>query len=195
VTLQADLIVEGKVSAIDEAAGTFELAVSQVLAGPDEPTRLDVNQLRNWPCASRYGPYAVGQMGLFFLRRIRDEDGKVLDRPLTVLGLGNEGECPVDGDEVLLSGPGWTGSPYEMRAGFGSERWMVASRREVVSAVQSLRESFQWKYYLTGRDHFPVSSLRQTCTEAELEARMSSSRMMKYMVEWHRGIRPGPTGR
>jgi hypothetical protein len=118
----------------------------------------------SWTCETRYAPYELGQRAVFFLQQERNKDGSIkASRPWFCMG--TEGECLFDGDKVNFN------------------RWLPLPLPEFAAAIRGLRERFEWEYGPSRRgDAYPESLLRQTCTDAELEAFLDSSVLARAMV-------------
>ena len=199
LALRADLIVDGVIVRFEEtratdygndsANPTFAIRVVEVLAGQGGAPGLTINEFRDWDCAQRYAPYEVGQRAIFFLRHERNEDGSIVPgKPFDCMGAGNDGECPVVGENVLYKGFGLQIKGRDEMDAFGHPFVGLASpRNEFVAAVTGLRGCFEWKDGPRTK-HVNHSTLedraliRQTCTDAELEALMSSSELARAMV-------------
>lgn len=189
LALQADLVVEGTIAAVgarpegapEETVPTFTLRVDEVVAGTCEARTLVVEQFEDWMCAQRWAPYRAGQRGVFHMRYRRDARGKVVDdAPLSVMGAGNEGECPI------LDG-------VAFREAFMSSETIAAKRKSVLidghdvhgvpvrceelrAAVRGLRACYRWDTTPEeDRRHFAPAGLRQVCSGEELAAFEQSS--------------------
>ncbi len=192
LVLQADLIVDGVVAGIDGATldtqkhnSTITLAVKEWIAGPRPVASVRVRQFANWACAHRYAPYAEGQRAVFFLNHARGEKGEpLIDQPLRVMSAGNEGECPIVGDDVLHLDWRMKDFPKEKRIAFGHEYFgLVTPRKDFVAAVRGLRQCFEWPFTPSqGKPNHPREAIHQTCSEAELAAFMESSAIARAMV-------------
>jgi hypothetical protein len=103
------------------------------------------------------------------------------------MGAGNEGECPVVGEKVLHQGIGLKDLSRDRVESFGHPfSGVVSSRAEFIEAVRRLRSCFEWQ---AGPPKKRVADyrqallrLRQTCTNAELEAFMASSDLARAIV-------------
>ena len=200
LALKAELVVEGAVVDYDRPRAplfpfpperpSFHIEVSEVIAGfaGGAPT-LEVEQHLDTTRARRYAPYERGQRAIFFLRRPRNASGEVrTDRPWLVLGTGTEGECPVvfappTGPQALLEGHGLELERVATGVFGHLYQGVRVPRDELVHAVRGLRRCFSWPSLprnLGGP--FPLSSLRRTCSRAELGSFLASSELARALV-------------
>lgn len=192
LALQADVILEGTIVALHGSDGpvgpdgpdVLEVAVHDVIVGPPELERepherhVRIVAFRDWMCAQRHVPYATGQHSIFFLEYRRDEAGRLLGEPLSVMGAGNEGERSVDEDEV----PGKPGGGEAVRARRVRFGGLVVSPAELASAVTSLRECFTWQRGPAGPVRYPEERLHQTCSDFQLWSRMDASALFEAVI-------------
>ncbi len=156
LALQADWIVEATILRIDAPRRGFlsrdkirpmmTLRVHAVIAGTLEGDELEVLQFNDWTCASRYAPYRPGQHSVFHLSRELTPDGELdpdgLPRPI---GGGNEGECPIAGDQLLHQAFGWRDTErLEHAVRDVKYRGVATDKVEYVEAVRGLRRCFLW---------------------------------------------------
>jgi len=194
LALQADLIVDGTVLAADSPcvwrfseearSAVFTVRVNALVAGECSSSEVEVRQFANWICASRYAPYRVGQRSLLHLAYARDDDGEpLLDRPLSVLSAGNEGECPISGERVFSSADGWKEvEPRLLPIGDDEYFGVAAPLSDYTAAVAGLRRCFRWERAPDDALRFARGGPRQTCTDEELTALKRSSGVARRLV-------------
>jgi hypothetical protein len=132
---RADLVALGTVAGTTER--TFSFEIDRTIRGrPGAPRaekgeRVEVKKFRNWTCAQRWKEYSTGQRAVLFMALRSGE--------WSVLGAGNEGEMPVQGDWVFVdvnvaqAFDSWT----VYGASYSGGRFPL---REVVEALETRRD-------------------------------------------------------
>lgn len=198
LALAADLVVVGTVGEcgaprhefdppFTQPAATFVLRVEEVVAGDVEPGDLVVRQFQDWTCASRYTRYREGQRALFHLAYDRTPEGEIdASEPPRPMGGGNEGECPLKGDDVLVEGYGWPNHEWEVhllgKNGNYGFRGIAVPRSEYVEAVRGLRRAFRWLRDPDCPYRLTRGMIAQQVEDDELELFRSSSTTAGRMV-------------
>jgi hypothetical protein len=128
---QADVIVDGTITNIDER--TFTLETKSVIAGLVSTKSLRVSKFFDWTCARRWAPYAAGQRVLLFLEK--NEVGN-----WRVLGAGNEGEFPIAEGCVFSIFPHFSSSDQEPHIVYGKPfTGFAADAAALTRGLRSLR--------------------------------------------------------
>jgi len=97
---QSELVLHGQI--VRNAAQVFDLEVFQVAKGEYKRDYIRIAKFKNWSCAGRWTPYAVGQEMLVFLQK------DLLNDQWTITGAGNEGEMPIENDLLYYKTTGDT---------------------------------------------------------------------------------------
>jgi hypothetical protein len=110
----SELIVEGKI--IHVSLFTVRIEILEVVKGElTTKKKLTVSKFSNWECASRWSEYKKGQTELLFLVR---NDLRIVWKPI---GIGNEGEMPIENDFLYYSkmyGIDSTSQKFQLDEGF-----------------------------------------------------------------------------
>ena len=196
LALFADLVVVGVIR--DVRLETFVVDVEERISEREPAARtLEVRKFVDWTCASRWTTYAVGQRSLFYLRRPRPKPGE--DPGPThprVLGLGNEGECPVTGEPASarrtihthLYKVVWVGresvltghEPENLDAYGASIRGVPIQYGDHAAAVRGLRQAFRWH---GGYDSGDDARIEQVAADAEVDALAERSWFARLLVQ------------
>jgi len=130
--VHADVIVAGEIATVSEE--TFTVSVATGFVGAAAGDTLEVARFRDWPCASRWEPYAAGQ-SVFLMLSTDDAGG------LRILSAGGEGESPARGGNLYLRGHGLPGEAEPLVE--GSWRTGVPAGTDAVAAsVAALRRCY-----------------------------------------------------
>lgn len=190
LALQSDVIAIGTIVAIDFTAfasegDTFAIRVDELVSGEVRSAQLRVHRAEP---GRRHPFYEVGQRSLFHLVLERDAQGVVLpDEPLRVMGAGNEGECPLAGDDLVHQAFEWEDVEAAKHEAFGHALWGVAApAEEYAAAVAGLRALFRWDRGERRDTVFPSSELRQLGAPAAVAELEASSHTAARLV---RGVR------
>ena len=137
----SDLVVLGRVEEI--ASDVLRLEVDEVLRGAEPGGSLEVVRVERWPSGDpRRGPYEAGQEFVLLLRAEPPGD----TARWRIIGLGGEGELPVESDWVYLEGrPLPIQEPHRRLVHAGE---IEAQRFAVGCFVDALRrygECFRWR--------------------------------------------------
>jgi hypothetical protein len=169
LVLASEAIVYGEIVAL--SAETFELRVDEHVAGPvPVGRRMTVHRFQDWMCAQRWVPYATGQRAVYFLR--------LHEGAWHVQSAGGEGEMPVAGDRVHVSGaysalaPSGT-NPYDrLTVHGGTYSGFTLARSDLLAAVRAARACH--RATLTNDTYRRIASVRMTCAEADARAARST---------------------
>ncbi|MCY3002528.1 MAG: integrin alpha [Planctomycetota bacterium] len=137
LVLGADAIALGRIVALDEHK--FEVVITRQISGVTLADRVVMYRFVNWTCARRWAPYAIDQELVLFLRR--SYNGKHWRR----LGAGCEGEMPLLGSEVGLSGFFVNDVPLEQVAiGTRDVSLQRVPLADLEAGIRFLREHFEY---------------------------------------------------
>lgn len=175
----ADLIVTGKISALDPLKFTVE--ISQVVAGSHEGTTVAVPRYINTKAAKRWAKYAEGEMVMLFLR---NDNGNY-----KIMGEGGEGEKLIMGEEICLDS---RGEGLKNRFGYHatpSGANIYAEKvpmQDFIGSVQDVRGcakvSYVEKVFVDQhKEMHPVTTI--TCEPAQKDAIYSKSWVYATMME------------
>lgn len=92
MAIKADKIVYGTIDQLE--SDTFKLSIEGSLTG--DGGSLTIHRFEDWPCASRWTDYRVGQKVFLFLQSF--------DGGLHIMSAGGEGEFPIKDTSVYLHG-------------------------------------------------------------------------------------------
>jgi hypothetical protein len=166
LVLSSDAIVSGEIVAL--SSRTFVLRVDEHAFGPVTAGRtMRVHRFQNWPCASRWARYAVGQRVVLSLQRERDGSWQIQSS-------GGEGEMPVDGDRVFVSpaysalAPAGVDVYAQHSVHGGAYAGFSLSRAELLAAVRAARACYRPSF--AHGQYGPLSGVAVSCSEAELRA-------------------------
>jgi hypothetical protein len=135
---QSDLVLVGEITRLE--AEQFELTISETLAGNHKSSTIVIQRFKNWPCASRWAPYEVGQKVLICLHKVVDEkSGSVTCK---IRSGGGEGEMPIVAGVVHSRGVGVKDVPIERCQVYGKEvSFWKFTLENIRARVKSLRET------------------------------------------------------
>ncbi|MCA8921965.1 MAG: hypothetical protein KDD82_09165 [Planctomycetes bacterium] len=155
----SDLVVVGTIVELGDEA--FVLKVETRIAGAEGQETVEVLRFKDWPCAVRWTPYAVGQRVLVCAVRVKDKDG--VER-LKLRSGGGEGEMPIEDGKLRLRGrgapdaaPGKNPLPLD----------------QALETIRAFRRCFK---LTLAREVYPqLDTVEQTATAEELAAFRASS--------------------
>lgn len=171
----AQLIVAGEVSNVKDQ--TFTLRPTLTLAGEAPSAEIEVVKFipNRFEGAPRPGPYKPGQSFLWFL--IKDPKDQLQNR-WKILGIGGEGEMPLQDGFVYFHGRNVAGIP------FGSYRVHEVERNiqryeaaQLFDAVKGYRSCFVWK---AGKTERPEPT--RICDTAAFDQLARRSSIHKYLA-------------
>lgn len=137
----SDLILVGEITRVLDRS--FELTISERLAGTYSEDKITIVRFRDWPCARRWAPYKVGQRVLVCLaikKRRSEADGKEVE-VYRVRSGGNEGEMPIVGDHAYYLGSDVKLKTESLEA-FGHS---LRAKKLTLSQVRSLVKKYRGK--------------------------------------------------
>ena len=100
VALQADLIVVGKIVAVDEK--TYSFKITEYIKGTSD-TIINVEPFQEWICDKRYDTVEIGQNLILFLRK---------NNNTFALINASTGEIPILAEKITLKGEEYTYGDY-----------------------------------------------------------------------------------
>jgi len=168
----ADVIVRGVIVNVNETS--FTLRVSEVLAGREDATELEVLRFVDWTCSHRWKPYAVGQEEVAFLQRLDDKEMRDTGAEFKLLSAGDEGEWEIVGSEVSAQGFRVPGGRIDDQ-GEHPGQWLPLG--VVLDAIRDYRGCFSVHGH--GRDW----EVRKLCAPRELEQYRRRSTIHEYLVQ------------
>lgn len=168
----ADVIVRGEIVKVNEKS--FTLRVSEILAGREDATELDVLQFVDWTCSHRWKPYAVGQEEVAFLRRLDDKEMRETGANFALLSAGDEGEWEIVSSEISVQGFRIPGGRVDDQ-GEHPGQWLPLD--VVLDAIRHYRRCFS--VHGDGRNR----EVRKLCATRELEQYQRRSTVHEYLVQ------------
>jgi hypothetical protein len=171
----AQLIVVGEVSKVKE--GSFTLRPTQTLAGAASAGEIEVLQFtpNRFEGAPRTAPYKTGQTFLLFL--IHDEKHPT-EGAWRILGIGGEGEMPVEDGFVYFHGRNVEGLPFGSYTVHGAVRKIQRfDAQKFFDAVKGYRLCFAWKPDKENR-----LEPTRLCDETSLERYASASDIHRHLA-------------
>lgn len=171
----AQLIVLGEVTKVSNH--TFSLRVSQQLAGATAANEIEIRQYipSKFEGSPRPAPYAIGQSFLLFLTPGKPSP---TDSAWTIMGIGGEGEMPIEGDFIYFHGRNVEGLPFESHQVHKAQRSIQRFvSQEFFDAVKKYRFCFEWK---PGKEGRPEPA--KTCDEAAIAKYAQVSAIHSYLA-------------
>ena len=157
---RADIIAIGSVAEVHQ--DTFRFQVHEVLRGPVavEPQELVVIRFRNWPCATRWAPYAEAQRLILFLQEHSSADRSIWQ----IIGAGGEGEVVVEsGTAYVHQAEGQEDHHFDLAEGrFHGESVPL---EQFIPAIADYASLFTWPF---GWE--TPQTIKQLASNAEVEA-------------------------
>jgi hypothetical protein len=156
------LILEGAVSRLDKE--NYQFRIKRVLAGRYTQKTITIKRFRNWTCAQRWAPYAVGQKMVVALRKLKPNSARWVVR-----SAGGEGEMPLLKKAVLVRGLMLAGWPKSGTHQLGKHQHygQLVPLAEFSRLVSTLRQCFRFR--MSGR-WFRVDGAKRTCSARDLAA-------------------------
>ena len=96
----SDAVVVGEIVKVD--AQTFSLRSEDVLAGSVSETDLVIVRFKDWTCASRWKPYAVGQREVAFLYELPPDNARQTRARYGLRSAGDEAEWEIRDDRISV---------------------------------------------------------------------------------------------
>jgi hypothetical protein len=159
---QADLIALGSIVSLEPSVFTFR--VERTLHGRPEAQIL-VRRFRDWPCASRWTSYQIGQRLILFLAVVPPAKGR--SEAFAILGAGDEGEMLVEKDRVYYQPHPDQGRRSRDHAVSGGAFYgAVAPLGDVLDALSTYRQMY--KVLLDA--HGWGRAVRRIATPAQVDA-------------------------
>lgn len=199
----ADLVVSGRILAVnapgpsraaqDQPPPTFLLEVESVVAGATSAKEIEVRCFEDWTCAARWAPYAIGQREILFLR-----EPPVNSTVCTIIGSGDEGEMPLEGDTVFAHGYGIRGHvvPGPSREEESQVSGSKVGLTEFAAAVRGFRENYSFEFASRGKW---IGSVQPKRDPAAIAAYVATSPMARHLHEdarassvWRGPVEPQP---
>jgi hypothetical protein len=168
---RADLIVVGQIRSVNGTQLRF--AATEILKGyADTSFPLRIQTFTDWSCASRWTPYRSGQRLVLFLEWTPDGAGV---SSLRIVGAGDEGEAPIQGDRVYFQAPEERVEEHQV---FGAAFYGAsAPLSSLTDAVRQYGRMFEWSFPF--RD-WP--SIRQVGSDADVRAFRSRTDLHRRLV-------------
>jgi hypothetical protein len=170
----ARLIVSGSVTSAEGDA--FVLHVDRVLAGETPPSEIEVTQFHpsRFEGGARSVPYRAGQSFLLFLAEDQEKKGGTR---WNIIGIGGEGEMPVDAGFVYFHGRNVEGVPFGKHIVQGAERKIQRwDSMQFFDAVKRYRVCYNW----AGVRDRPTP--RPICDQTSLDRYSQRSEIHKYLA-------------
>jgi hypothetical protein len=135
LTVHADEIILGTITDVHDE--TFQLEVKETVVGSLATSKqLSVRQFHDWPCAWRWGKYAVGERVLLFLEKDAEQ--------WHIIGAGNEGEILVQETHVLTNFA-INGKKVEVDGRMGLHCFTAVDYFKLRDAIRDLHKTFRFK--------------------------------------------------
>jgi hypothetical protein len=143
VVATADLIVVGQIRSVN--ATDFRFVATETLKGfADTSFPLRIQRFADWSCASRWTPYRTGQRLVLFLRWTPQGTGEA---PLRVVGAGDEGEVPIQGDRAYFQIPEETwGHPHSHQVWGADFHGASVPLSALIDAVRDYALMYEWTF-------------------------------------------------
>lgn len=173
----SDLIVTGKIIELRE--NTFLLLIEKIVAGEYLGKTIEITKFQDWPCASRWKPYAINQREIAFLWRVPDKNKDEYPAPLALLSAGAEGEWEIIGKSVYSLGfrvPGFDASEETEHPG------QELNIDVLMDAIKGFRKCFSVIYKTDSEDPWnPMIGVK--CSGEEILAYKDKSVVHQYLAE------------
>lgn len=174
----SDLVLTGTITRVGET--TFELEIERLVAGEFKEPHIEVARFRDWACARRWAPYAVGQQVLLCLFRAHGVDGKP---KWAIRSGGGEGEMPLREGYVYYRA---ANLPVDGEGEWELDGTTVSATRipfpQLARAARGLRRCYTWK--LDRSTPIPlVTGVERTGTPEQVAELRKSSPMAAFLVD------------
>ena len=173
----ADIAAAGEIVEVHQ--DTFVLKVDETLIGEKHET-IEIQQFRDWACASRWAPYKVGQKVLVFLE---EKDGE-----FTLPGAGGESESPIEGKFVYCQFP-YPADPLDLER-YGAHHAPKLRLHDLMGAIREYRSCFRvtpakdpWRRVGEHKEYFAFDRIEQVCSTLALRKYTTHSAVHTYLVE------------
>jgi hypothetical protein len=177
--IKADKIAIGEVIKIDSTTFTFKISGSPT----NDEGEIIIQRFNDWPCASRWNDYKVGQKLLIFVFNWK---GKYI-----AMSGGNEGELPIQNDSVFINGYSVPPPPPETKSKktrplyIDSNHYLIDSKKyfgyrmsltEMKKTIRIIRSCFD---YTKGEYNQPTK-WTISCDEKEIQEEAETNKI----IEW-----------
>jgi len=104
----SDLVILSEI--VNQTDSTIILQIEEYLKGEIAATTLELRKFKDWPCASRYRKYHIGQKQINIIRKLDD-------RTYVGMSPGNENELPIDSGYIFIKS--WLNRESSYSSGYG----------------------------------------------------------------------------
>ncbi len=173
----SDLVAAGHVKAVEEA--TFEFQINDDIGSNFDSSSIQVRKfippafLKENPI-----PYDTTRNMILYLRKSARDD-----IPWTIIGIGGEGEMPVEDGFIYFEGSRLEGMPYVVHTLYGTQKNRQRyNYKKFLDAITEYRKCIKWVLKEDKNKSLKQWAPTQSCDSSEIDAYKKKSSMHDFLI-------------